>query len=675
MTLRLRHLRLRAVTGEGLFGADIPLSEGLVVLRAENSRGKSTAVQSVLFALGLERMITTRPTNAVTSAMRDRLIYDPATKRETAVLSSWVSVEIEGVGGQVATVTRWVKDAEIEPALVRVSHGPELTQDDDYPTEDYYVGIRGGASNPRGFHTWLAEFIGWSMPELPAREGRTSPLYMEQVFPLLFVEQRRGWGGIQAQMPIFSGVSEVRKRAIEFLLALDVGQNQIERQRLRAEESELQDAWRTKVRSFTQSLEGDGLVAVALHESAVDSWPPRGKVPYLAEPADDEKWLAVDDVVGALHREDAALAAQVDAPADVNADVRSALAQALEESNRLRQQEAVIRDDLVRQQAEARSIAERLTSLREDLRQHQDVATLERLGSTTATLLHDDCPVCHQALPASLVPGETPAMTATESVDYIRQQIELFETMETDSEFVLRAKRERWNQIRQDSNDVASRFRAMRESLVGPQAAPPVDAIARRIRIAERITRLRSAVERFDALAAELERMTVLVREVRARLKELPRDSLSEADEAKLRHLNRVFVEQLRAYDFGSFSDERLSISKDDYLPRREEFDLQADISASDSIRVIWAYLLGLLEVSSSYAINHPGLLIFDEPKQQSAKDLSFAALLRRAAADSENRQIVFATSESLDSLSAMLSDVPHRLLVVDGYMLKPVDR
>jgi hypothetical protein len=201
-----------------------------------------------------------------------------------------------------------------------------------------------------------------------------------------------------------------------------------------------------------------------------------------------------------------------------------------------------------------------------------------------------------------------------------------------------------------------------------------VDAIARRIQIGEQVTKLRSALERFDALVSELARMTDLVREIRAKLRELPRNSLSETDDAKLRYLNQVFVEQLRAYDFGSFSDERLSISRDDYLPRREEFDLQADISASDSIRVIWAYLLGLLEVSASYPTNHPGLLIFDEPKQQSAKDLSFAALLRRAAADSEHRQILFATSESLNSLNAMLSDVPHQLLIVDGYMLKPVN-
>ena len=238
MNLKVRHLRLRANTGQGLYGADIPLSNGLMILRAENSRGKSTAVQSILFALGLERMITTRPTSALTSAMRDRLIYEASSKAETSVLSSHVTVEIEGCNGAIATVTRWVVDESVGPSLVRVQHAALDDVTTATPVDDYYVGRSGGASRERGFHVWLAGFIGWSMPELPAREGRTSQLYMEQVFPLLFVEQRRGWGGIQAQMPAFSGVAEVRKRAVEFLLALEVGQYELTRQRLRADRSE-----------------------------------------------------------------------------------------------------------------------------------------------------------------------------------------------------------------------------------------------------------------------------------------------------------------------------------------------------------------------------------------------------------------------------------------------------
>lgn len=117
-----------------------------------------------------------------------------------------------------------------------------------------------------------------------------------------------------------------------------------------------------------------------------------------------------------------------------------------------------------------------------------------------------------------------------------------------------------------------------------------------------------------------------------------------------------------------------VEIGDDDYLPRRDDFDLQADISASDSVRVIWAYLLGLLEVGEQFDTNHPGLVVFDEPKQQSAKDLSFEALLRRASGEGGGRQVIFATSEPLEALNTMLGGVEHTIHIVDGYLLKKVD-
>jgi hypothetical protein len=57
MSLRLRALRLRALTAEGEFGRDLHFDAGLVVLRAENSMGKTTATSSVLYALGMEGLI------------------------------------------------------------------------------------------------------------------------------------------------------------------------------------------------------------------------------------------------------------------------------------------------------------------------------------------------------------------------------------------------------------------------------------------------------------------------------------------------------------------------------------------------------------------------------------------------------------------------------------------
>ena len=60
VTLRFRRLRLRAVTTDGVYGADVPFGSGLTVLWADNTKGKSTCMQGMLYALGLERMLSPR---------------------------------------------------------------------------------------------------------------------------------------------------------------------------------------------------------------------------------------------------------------------------------------------------------------------------------------------------------------------------------------------------------------------------------------------------------------------------------------------------------------------------------------------------------------------------------------------------------------------------------------
>ena len=161
MSLVVRHLRLRASTARGLFGNDFSFGVGLNVLRAENSRGKSTAMRALVYALAMERMITTRPAQALTSAMRDALIYDAETKSETPVLSSWVDAELT-FGEHTITVRRTVTGGELKPQLVRVWHGPALTTGEfSLDHEDYFVG-GGNTTSLHGFHPLLAELLGWS---------------------------------------------------------------------------------------------------------------------------------------------------------------------------------------------------------------------------------------------------------------------------------------------------------------------------------------------------------------------------------------------------------------------------------------------------------------------------------------------------------------------------------
>lgn len=674
MTIQFTRLQLRAVTGRGRFGVDISLPGGLVILRAPNSRGKSTTIKSILFALGLERMISPKPAEILSAAMRDRLIYDSATKMETPVVESWVNLEMTNSEGEVATVTRWVKHPDNAYNLVRITHGPALTEPKVYSGADFYTGRPGSAANPRGYQRWLADFIGWSMPELATADGKPAPLYVEQVFPLVFVEQRRGWAGIQSQMPYFSGVPDVKRRAIEFLLRLDVGKLESEKRRLRGLESEVQNAWRAAVRTFQSSLVGTGLVLQHVPDSLVVAWP-LPVTPLLLE-SRGQDWIPIDEVTRELVAELAQRSQhRVPLVSDSAGALEGRLQSATAELQAVRDASDLLREDSLRDRQEINAVRTRLAALREDLRQHQDLVVLGKLGSIDLDRLQHECPVCHQSLPESLLDaGTVPALTPEEAVAYIQSQIDLFRVMENDGNRSFSAKQEKLAALQLRMAGLRQEIRSLQSTLVGPNGAPSAAAIAATVRLEQRLADLRVVTERFHQFMGELGRFAEEGLALQAQIRQLPADRLSVEDRNKLALLQQSFVSQLHAYGFGSFSDSALRISDLDYLPRRDDFDLQADISASDAIRVIWAYLVGLLDVANKVDTDHPGILIFDEPRQQSANPVSFEALLRRAAeVAGSRRQVIFATSEELESLEPMLRGVKHSLIPFDDYILQPV--
>ena len=61
---------------------------------------------------------------------------------------------------------------------------------------DFFLHDAGAAVREQGFHSYLAEFLGLELPVVPRFNGAECPLYLETVWPLFFVEQKRGWSTI-----------------------------------------------------------------------------------------------------------------------------------------------------------------------------------------------------------------------------------------------------------------------------------------------------------------------------------------------------------------------------------------------------------------------------------------------------------------------------------------------
>ena len=671
--MRIRRLVLRVISEAGPFGTTIDFPDGLVILWADNSMGKSTCVKSILWALGFEAMLTTSQQDApLPPAMKAQI--DTGTET-VGVIESEVLVEIENAKGDRVVVHRGVAGAR-NTHLVTVTHGPGLTSPQaSLKQEDFFVSRPGGATREQGFHQFLAGFLGWTIPEVQTFEGRDCPLYLQCIFPYVCVEQTRGWSSLQPQVPVQFRIRDVHKRVVEFVLRLDAHEIAAKRQRLRNEESKIESEWTGLVKEaqlVSHTVNGS-LQGIPAAPTAV--WPPQIK-PLLMVPQGSNEWVPVGDAIKADKVAlDQLVEREIPRATEVTNAVTSELAEA---ESKLRERDTILArvlDALESEKQEVVAVELRLEALEEDLRRNKDVQTLRTLGSNlTTSLAPEECPTCHQLLKDSLTPMEQnqSVMSIDQNIKFISEQRRTFLAVLANSRKVVDARENQVAALREEVSALRSRIRALRQTLVSDGRLPSIAAIRSRLELEDRVRRVELAEENFSRVLLRFRDAASEWTRIQTDIKNLPKDDVSAEDRGKVTRLAQLFAEQLRQFGFKSLKAEEVTVSVDSYRPEHEGFDLPTNISASDFIRVIWAYLNGFLEVARSFSTNHPGLLIFDEPKQQSTKDPSFAELLKRvSAAVNFGQQVIFATSEKKENLQKLLLGVPHRYLEFEGRILK----
>jgi AAA domain len=141
MSLRIRRLQIAMATQSGPFGVEVSFTDGLNVLAAPNTSGKSTCVMSILYALGLEGMLGPTQNPPLPDAMSRRLTHN---EKEINVIESRVRLEVENHRKEFLTVDRLVTGLPQHRQLIRGVLGPALTAPTaTYPRKDFYVRTSG----------------------------------------------------------------------------------------------------------------------------------------------------------------------------------------------------------------------------------------------------------------------------------------------------------------------------------------------------------------------------------------------------------------------------------------------------------------------------------------------------------------------------------------------------
>ena len=670
MSIRFRQLDVRVLTEKSPVGVTLSFSSGLNVLAAPNTSGKSTSVMSILYALGLEGMLGPSHAPPLPDALQSLIQVGDF---EVPVLESTVRLELENHDGEVFTATRKVTGTNKERQLIRGVFGADISLPDSaYQRKDFYVRTQGAAQSGSGFHRFLAEFAGVDVPRVPGVESISVPLYLECLFPFFFVDQLTGWRDIKSRMPTYLRVPEMAKRSTEFVLGLDVLTRAIERQELEQRSAELKSDWKRETERAKGAFANHNVVLRGLPDTPLADWPP-SPVPQALY-SDGDNWIELNVALENVRdRQQEIVDEEIPRAEQVSQEVIAKLqsTEAKLESYMSRLSRAT--QDAAAEDAHVASIKKRLQTLEDDLKDYTDLKRiLDRGGDVPIQVADGTCPTCRQPIKDSLLPQARSAepMSLEENIEFIRDQIGTFVRMRRDALEVLEAKERQRGALADRVHQISQGIRSLKKTLHSHGRTPSIAAVREHVSLDEAADRLQTAVSGFDEFMQRMELLSKEWLSVSARLKKLSNARLSEMDEKKIAFLEDSFVSQLSDYSFSSFKLEHLSINRESYRPARDGYDIGLT-SASDTIRIIWAYILGMLEVDLKFHTNHLGFVVFDEPRQQGAEKLSFDALLHRAADVSGDQQIIFATSEDQAQLDEMLESIDCNYMRFDGKILR----
>lgn len=651
--LHINALRLEINTTNGLYGTTISFDSGLNIIKADNTSGKSTLFQSIIYALGFEELIGMKNERTMQSVLKDT-VEDGDKKYQ--VLQSTVHLEIYN-GKQIVTIKRSVVNEKRKPQLVDVTFGALITLNEVGETKQMYLHDKGSATDEiYGFHSFLEEFLGWNLPNVIDNNGNKTKLYMPLIAPAFILEQKSGWSSFFATIPYY-GVKNAEERVIEFLLDLDVFQNEQAKISLNIDKRVLQEKWGIVFDDF-QSLAQRGNAEVVGLESYPVIINDLSEIYFRVLRKD--KYLLIPDLIQDFTDEFNELNNQTEITVGENIERNQTRLTILNNgllSLSLRQQQ--LADELLHEKEKFKQYIQQIKTVQEDLEKNKSAQKMLKLGADLPTHIASQiCPTCGQTTNDSLLPAgvDQVPMQINDNINFLSSQLKMLETFVKSQRSKL-IEKDRTNAEYNDRlSQVRQEIRNLKRDLVSDERMPSEELLERKINARRSVTFYIDLLEKVDLLKNRLKKLSDEWDSIKRKEANLAGDFFSAEDRRKLQYMQDKFLDLLAKFNYQSKDRSAIKISTEKYLPvievklpneKQKSYDIRFDSSGSDHIRCMWAYYLALLLTSQKLEGNHPGLLMLDEPQQQSASTIDFHEFLKELSSHTESQTLVFASFQN----------------------------
>ena len=656
--LKINSLKISVNTNGGCFSTFIRFSNGLNVIRAENSSGKSTCINAIAYGLGLEAILGPRK-KVFPKSLYEKIFDNQVNQNPYLVSSSFVELTIRNSLGKTAKLRRDILGYENKIAVQM-----------DGKEHDYFLGSAGqigSAVSERGFHHWLADFIGWDLPNVVTHHGKEIKLYLECIFPLFFIEQKRGWSEIQANIPAYYGIKNAKKTAMEFCLAIDNFEleKKITRNKKRIEKAE--SDW-GKIISVSKSIAEFNSVQMS-QIPPINKYKKSSNIEFYY--LESEARISVSEQEKSIKRLREKLSKNIEKSVPDNEELNTQLTILRKLHRRIEKNAKSVEIAMIA----ASETESKLSTLRHDLAQYQQLKKLKDVGSEIgADLNTQKCPICESDLYDTLGNRtvKRQPMTLEENIDFLKSQVDFFtkiksknihqlQELQTRSRFLnskLNIESEKCDRIREDINDINGATKALLR-----------EKIQIEIKLRE-VVKLKKLLEEQRAEVNKVHNdWTVATNS----LKQLREESRAKNNMSVIHKLEKIIKANLSSFEFDPSAIDSISVSPQTFRPEQEGYDIVAETSASDYIRIIWSYTLALMQLAGEEkSIRHGGFVVFDEPRQHETSKISFAKLIEKASDTSTYQgQVIFATSMDELELQPVCNKESVNLMRFSDYILK----
>ncbi|WP_326722099.1 hypothetical protein OHT59_24440 [Streptomyces sp. NBC_00243] len=683
--LRITAIAIKSVTAIGTVGFAAQFADGLTVIRARNTSGKTLLLNSIMYALGLEGTLQPGKQGVLTTGLTKSVNVNGM---EHQVQNSWIDLEIAN-GSAVITIRRYALPPEgIKPDLITVWDQAMISTsvEDARQPKHYYVGRGGTAQNEAGFHHFLAKFLGWDLPQVPTYNGKEVPLYLQVLAALFFVEQKQGWSGIVPKIPTQYQIREPLRRSIEFYLKLDV----LERARRRAE---LQQGLAV-IRAEYANLRGALDASAHLSNARVMSTSEFGtssfyRTPLFGATSDtvdvgeaitlyyDDQWESLNVGMQRLQLSIRSLgiAERIPILGPEAATLGSELHEARERLREITTELQALDDSANMLDMQRGTLAKRHRLLEQEQRRYKDIRSLESLGAEFSrhAIAHHDCPTCQQSLEGTELSSGAPVLSTSESAALVDQQIHTITTIINDAERSARTNEAIRGTLEREAGEIRARIRAIQADLEGHVPRASIAQIQRRIveeaRLQE-LVRLRDNAQATCNDLIDAQRRAVIIK---TELDSFGDEEFSAGDLHKFDVWQRDLRTLLSAFRFGVFSPAEIAIDPQTMRPTHAQGDLGFQGSASDGLKMRWAYMLSLVQSSSATGGCHPGLLLLDGPRMYDVEASAMKPFLQQCAAlpiKGRKAQIILTLSEDPVVIAEWLSGYEYKIINIEDRLL-----